>query len=110
MPGSGTPSGPHRRRNISNGSDAGAPGLEGSSGMGGTFGGLKEGLHLCLASYGVLVAEADEGAAERFLEQQVTRKVRAGAVERAGRAQDETHSARQLVNKARGNALDRLRR
>src|SRR5215831_18408292 len=96
MPGSGTPSGPHRRRNISNGSGRVWPenpafGSFGSSAMGGALGLLEERLHLGLARDRVLVAEVDEGAAERFLEQQVARKVRAGAVERPGRAQDEAH-------------------
>src|SRR5262245_17467084 len=91
IPGIGTPSGPHRRRNISNGSACGA-GLEsGWSAMGGAFGGLEERLDLRLARHCVLVAEVDEGAAEGFLEKQVARKVRARAVERAGRAQDEAH-------------------
>src|SRR5262249_37309627 len=108
MPGIGTPSGPHRRRNISNGSACGA-GLE-SSAMGGALGGLEECFYLGLARDRVLVAEVDERAAEGFLEKEVARKVRARAGERAGRAQDEAHGRRQLVDEARRDALDRLRR
>src|SRR5262245_25815009 len=84
-PGIGTPSGPHRRRNISNGSGGG------SSAMGLILSRAEELAHLGLARHGVLVAEVDERAAERLLEQQVARQVRARAVERAGGAQHEAH-------------------
>src|SRR4029077_14486949 len=105
MPGSGTPRPPHRRRNISNGSCGGA-----CSGIGSFFRRGEELAHLGFAADGVLVAEIDERAAEAFLEEQVARQVRAGPVERPGRLQDEAHGARQLVQEARGDALDRLRR
>src|SRR5687768_15829869 len=86
MPGSGTPSGPHRRRKRSNGSCGGF-----SSGMGAFLGGREKLLHLGLAGCRVLVAQLDERAAERLLEQQVAREVGARAVERACRAQQEAH-------------------
>src|SRR3982751_5862342 len=98
MPGSGTPSGPHRVRNISKGS---CGGLEGESAMGVAFGVVEELPHLGFARGGVLVAEVDQGAAKRFLEQQVARKVGARAVERARWAQNEAHATRQLVDEAR---------
>src|SRR5262249_44076522 len=107
MPGSGTPSGPHRRRNNSNGScgDWSVIGFPSDSGSD-----LEQLLHLVGAARGVLVAEVDQRAAERFLEQQVAGEVRPRAVERACRAQDEAYGARQLVQEARRDALDRLRR
>src|SRR5688500_1274770 len=103
MPGSGTPSGPHRRRNISNGSGGGVCSAIGF------LGGVEEGPHFRLAGHGVLVAKVDQRPAERLLEQQVAREVRAGAVERAGGAQDEAHRGGQLVDEARGDALEGLR-
>src|SRR5688572_32734725 len=69
-PGSGTPSGPHRRRNISKGSCGGM-----SSGMDAALLQAEEFAHLGLARHGVLVAQVDERAAERFLEEQVARQV-----------------------------------
>src|SRR5574341_1338462 len=105
MPGIGTPSGPQRRRNISNGFSGGV-----SSAMGATGLQPEEFAHLGGARLGVLVAEVDERLAERLLEEQVARDVRARAAERAGRAQHEAHGARQLVDEARGDALERLRR
>src|SRR6185295_11002680 len=68
MPGSGTPSGPHRRRNISNGSAGGV------SAMRALLGRSEELSHFGLARHGVLVAEVDQRAAERLLEQQVARQ------------------------------------
>src|SRR6187431_1184804 len=79
MPGIGTPSGPHRRRNISNGSCGGV-----SSAMRLVLLDAEEFAHLGGARLGVLVAQVDQRAAERLLEQQVAREVRARAVERAG--------------------------
>src|SRR5258708_19102321 len=105
MPGSGTPSGPHSRRNISNGSWGGVLSLA----IGPFVRRVEELAHLRLSADGVLVAEVDERAAERFLEQEVAREVRARAVERAGRLEEEAHRRRQLVQEARGDALDRLR-
>src|SRR5688572_8112747 len=94
MPGSGTPSGPHRRRNISNGSCGGVSAMDLAfwARSGGDF---EQFLHLGGPAHRVLVAEVDHRAAERLLEQQVAGQVGAGAVERAGRAQDEAHGARQ---------------
>src|SRR5690348_3675159 len=109
MPGSGTPRLPHRRRYISNGSCANVSCGFFSSAMGGFFGGGEEFLDLGFAADGVLVAEVDERAAERLLEEQVARQVRSRAVQRAGWLQDEAHRRRQLVQEARGDALDRLR-
>src|SRR3954467_13132101 len=106
MPGSDTPRLPHSRRYISNGSCGGGV----SSAMRGFFGRREELLDLRLAADGVLVAQIDERAAERLLEEQVARQVRSRAVERAGRLQDEAHRRRQLVQEARRDALDRLRR
>src|SRR5258708_3900575 len=80
MPGSGTPSGPHSRRNISNGSWGGVLSLA----IGPFVRRVEELAHLRLSADGVLVAEVDERAAERFLEQEVAREGRARAVERAG--------------------------
>src|SRR3954470_9414027 len=79
MPGSGTPRLPHRRRYISNGSCGGF-----SSAMGRFFRRREELLDLGLAADGVLVAQVDQRAAERLLEKQVAREVRARAVQRAG--------------------------
>src|SRR5437773_9154194 len=76
MPGSGTPSGPHSRRNISNGSCGGGAG----SAIGVAFRIVEEFLHLGLARRGVLVAQVDQRPAERLLEQQVARQVGARAV------------------------------
>src|SRR5262245_33711338 len=104
MPGRGTPSGPHSRRNISNGSWGGF-----SSAMGSLLGRPEELAHLGLARHRVLVAEVDQRAAERLLEQQVASKVGARAVQGAGRTQDEAHRPRQLVDEARGDALEGLR-
>src|SRR5688572_27738828 len=104
MPGSGTPSGPHRRRKSSKGSCGGCSGMDAS------FAVVEKLAHLGLAPRGVLVAQVDESAAEALLEQQVARKVRARAVERAGRAQDETHAARQLMQEAGRDELEGLRR
>src|SRR5258708_33659497 len=107
MPGSGTPRLPHRRRYISKGSGGGVF----SSAM--AFGGLgrvEEFAQLGLAADGVLVAEIDERAAEGLLEQEVAREVRARAAQRPGGFQEEAHGERQLVDEARGDALDRLRR
>src|SRR3954466_13517463 len=102
MPGSGTPRLPHRRRNISNGSCGGgawsAMALDG-------LGRVEEFAHLGLAADRVLVAQIDQRAAERRLEQQVAREVGARAVEGAGRLQHEAHRGRQLVQEARGDAL-----
>src|SRR5438874_4817020 len=70
MPGSGTPRLPHRRRYISNGSWGGGA----SSGMGNFFGG-EEFADLGVATDGVLVAQVDERAAERFLEEEIARQV-----------------------------------
>src|SRR3990170_103200 len=86
MPGSGMPSGPHRRRNISKGSCGGV-----SSAMGPIFFDSEEFAYLGFARRGVLVPQVDERAAERLLEQQVAREVRAGAAEGAGGAEDEAH-------------------
>src|SRR4051794_35708055 len=104
MPGIGTPSGPQRRRKSSKGSCGG-----GWSGMDATFAVVEELPHLGVAAHGVIVAELDQRAAEGLLEQQVARKVRARAVERARRAQDEAHRAWQLGHEARRDALERLR-
>src|SRR5690242_1293897 len=105
MPGSGTPSGPQSRRNISNGSWGGlSSGIE----RGLLLRRVEERVHLGLAADGVLVAEVDQRAAERLLEQQVARQVGARAVERAGGLEDETHRFRQLVQETRRDALDRL--
>src|SRR5687768_8509704 len=79
MPGIGTPSGPHRRRNISNGSGGGV-----SSGMGHVLLQGEEFAYLALARHRVLVAELDQRAAEGLLEQEVAREVGSRAVERAG--------------------------
>src|SRR3954468_5839328 len=105
MPGTGTPSGPQSRRKSSKGSCGG-----GWSGMDATFAVVEELAHLGIAPHGVVVAEVDQRAAERLLEQQVARKVRARAVEGAGRSQDETHGGRQLVHEARCDSLEGLRR
>src|SRR3982751_4986567 len=70
MPGSGTPSGPHRRRNISKGSCGGL-----SSGIRFFLGGIEQFAHFCLAADGVLVAKIDERTAERALEKQIARQV-----------------------------------
>src|ERR1043165_6695733 len=70
IPGSGTLSGPHSRRNISNGSRGGLS----SSGIGSFLGRREEVAHFRLARHGVLVTEVDERAAERFLEEQVARE------------------------------------
>src|SRR5688572_6845442 len=102
MPGSGTPRGPHRRRNISNGSD-------GVSAIGLLLARVEEVAYFRLAAGRVLVAQVDERATERFLEQQIAREVRARAVERARGAQDEAHRGRQLVQEAGCDALDGLR-
>src|SRR6185503_21310285 len=83
MPGIGTPSGPHSRRNISNGSGGGGV----SSAMGDVLFQAEELSHVGFARDGVLVAKVDKGAAERLLEQEVAREVGARAVERAGRPQ-----------------------
>src|ERR1044071_833268 len=64
MPGSGTPRLPHSRRYISNGSEGGV-----SSAMDRFFDRGEEFLDLGLAADGVLVAEVDERAAERLLEE-----------------------------------------
>src|SRR5258706_7800218 len=79
MPGTGTPSGPHRRRNISNGSG----GVLGSAMLVRRI--VEEGAHFAFAADRVLVAQIDQRAAERRLEQQIAREVRARAVHRAGR-------------------------
>src|SRR5690348_1243557 len=71
MPGIGTPSGPHSRRNISNGSWGGF-----SSAIRGLLRRREELAHLLLPRHRVLVAEVDERAAEGLLEQQVAREVR----------------------------------
>src|SRR5438105_12675394 len=92
MPGSGTPSGPHSRRNISKGSCGGW-----DSAIGSFFRRVEELLQLGLAADGVLVAQIDQRAAERFLEQEVARQVGTRAVQRAGRLEDEAHRGRQLV-------------
>src|SRR5512134_4064104 len=104
MPGMGTPSGPHRRRNISNGSCGGL-----SSGMGAALFQSKEFAHFGFAGKGVAVAKVDQRAAERLLEQEVAREIRARAVEGAGGPQYEAHGPRQLMDEARGDALQRLR-
>src|SRR5690348_15644930 len=104
MPGSGTPSGPHRRRNISNGSWGGL-----SSGIQGFFlRRIEELAHLRFSRNRVLVAEVDQRAAERALEEQVAREVGPGTVERPGRLEEEAHRGRQLMQEARRDALDRL--
>src|SRR4030095_91401 len=61
MPGSGIPSGPHRRRNISNGSCGGV-----CSAMGPILVDGEEFAHLGFARGGVLLAEGDEGGARRL--------------------------------------------
>src|SRR3954467_15521722 len=81
IPGSGTLSGPHSRRNISKGSCGGFW----SSAIGSFLRRGAQVAHLLLPRQGVLVAEVDERAAERLLEEQVACQVRARAVERAGR-------------------------
>src|SRR5688572_25936126 len=86
MPGSGMPSGPHRRRNISRGSCGG-----GSSAMGPIFFDSEEFAYLRFTRHGVLITQVDERAAERLLEQQVARQVGARAAEGAGRTQHEAH-------------------
>src|SRR5437868_15350272 len=68
MPGSGTPSGPHRRRNISKGSCGGA-----GSAIGPFLRRIEELLQLGFAADGVLVAQIDQRAAERFFKQQIAR-------------------------------------
>src|SRR5262245_29537465 len=70
MPGTGTPSGPHRRRNISNGSC-------GVSAMRPPFLAFfqpEELAHLGGARLGVAVTQVDQRLAERLLEQQVARQ------------------------------------
>src|SRR4051812_41232335 len=64
MPGSGTPSGPHSRRNISSGS----LGVESAMGF---LAGVEEFAHLGLSRLRVLVSQVDQRAAERSLEQQI---------------------------------------
>src|SRR3954466_8231433 len=86
MPGKGTPSWPQSRRYISKGSCGGGGG--GVSAMG-AFGSVEEFAHLGLAHGGVLVAQVDERAAERLLEEQIAREVGTRAVEGTGRTQDE---------------------
>src|SRR5258706_15401636 len=75
MPGSGRPSGPHNRRNISNGSCGGA-----GSAIGSLVGRVEDLARLRRSADGVLVSEVDQRAAEGFLEQQIARQVRARAV------------------------------
>src|SRR5688572_13021402 len=104
IPGSGTPSGPHRRRKSSNGS------CGGWSGMDASFAIVEKLAHLGFAPGGVFVAQFDERAAEPLLKKEVAREVGARAVERSAGAQDEAHAARQLVEEARRDALQRLRR
>src|SRR5436190_8113064 len=104
MPGSGTPRLPHRRRYISKGSCGGV-----SSAMRGLFRRLEELLDLGFAADRVLVAEVDQRAAERLLEEEIAREVRPRAVQRPGGLEHEAHRGRQLVQEARGDALDRLR-
>src|SRR5688500_15615948 len=104
MPGSGMPSGPHRRRNISKGSCGGV-----LSAMGPIFFDSEEFAYLGFARHGVLVSQVDERAAERLLEQQVARQVGARAVEGASGAQHEAHRGGQLVQEARSDALQGLR-
>src|SRR6185503_8594810 len=99
MPGSGIPSGPNRRRNISNGSCGGV-----CSAMGPILVYCEEFAYLGFARRGVLVAEVDERGADRHREHQLARKVRAGAVEGAGGAQHEADGAGQLVQEARRDA------
>src|SRR5688572_20916609 len=99
MPGSGMPSGPHRRRNISNGSCGGV-----GSAMGAVFFQAEEFSHFGFPGDGVLVTQIDERAAERFLEQQVAGQVRARAVEGAGGPQHEAHRPGQIMEEARGDA------
>src|SRR5687768_9638141 len=70
MPGIGTPSGPHRRRNISKGSCGGV-----SLAMGDAFFQPEKLADFYFPGDGVLVAEVDERAAERLLEKQVAREV-----------------------------------
>src|SRR4051812_5697206 len=105
MPGTGTPSGPQSLRKSSKGSCGG-----GWSGMDATFAVVEKLAYLGIAPHGVVEAELDQRAAERLLEQQVARKVRARAVEGAGRTQDEAHGGRQLLHEARGDSLEGLRR
>src|SRR5262245_1787696 len=104
-PGSGTPSGPHSRRKSSSASCGG-----GCSGMSASFAVIERFARLGLAPHRVVVAEIDQRTAAGLLEQQVARKIGARAVERAGRAQEEAHRARQLVHEPRGDALEGLRR
>src|SRR5262245_13093160 len=92
MPGIGTPSGPHRRRNISKGFSGG--GVWSAMGLA-SFVQADELAHFRLARLGVLVAEVDERLAERLLEEQITREVRPRAAQRSGRPQHEAHGARQ---------------
>src|SRR5712671_700103 len=78
MPGSGTPREPHRLRYISNGS---CGGRDPESAMGVAFSFIEELPDLGLARHRVLVAEVDQRAAERLLEQEVARKIGARAVQ-----------------------------
>src|SRR3954449_7479468 len=78
--------------------------------MDATFAVVEELAHLGIAPHGVVVAKLDQRAAERLLEQEVARKVRARAVEGAGRSQNETHGRRQLMHEARRDSLEGLRR
>src|SRR5688500_20359400 len=95
IPGSGTPSGPHRRRKSSNGS------CGGWSGMDASFAIVEKLAHLGFAPGGVFVAQLDERAAEPLFEKEVDRGVGARAGECFAPGQEGAHEARVARERAR---------